>query len=171
MKLFFQKACALLLVLVLSLIFLFSCGENKQYADGVSCEELMNTAKSVISAELGYTDLGNEQILYYFGKTDGYNDVCLRYSVRSETIDEIGIFHSVNEERAQEIGEHSEKYLAQMKEEQGAFIASYAPKELSKLEKAEVRQFGNYTVYAILSEEDRQAVFQALEERLLIRSE
>ena len=163
MKIFLK--CALPLMLVL-LVF-SACAERESYADGISCRELMELAEKEIPTDLGYTDFGEEQIRYYFDNTDDFDDVCLRYSTRSENINEVGIFHSASKQEAKEMREEIEDYLEDMREEQSAFIASYAPNELSKLEEAEIRQFGNYTVYTILSREDKSKVFQALKDRLL----
>lgn len=167
MRLLFRSTLPLLLIL---LVF-SSCAKEDDYSDGISCKELMEIAEKEIPTDLGYTDFGNGQILYYFEETDAFDDVCLRYSTRSENINEVGIFHSQSKREANKIKQQIETYLDEMKEEQSAFIASYAPDELPKLEEAEIRQFGNYTVYTILFREDRDNVFQALNKRLLISKE
>ena len=66
----------------------------------------------------------------------------------------------------QELKKLTEEYLETMKNDQHAFIASYAPEELPKLERAEVRVFGNYVAYAILSDEDRTLFFDTVEKKL-----
>ena len=164
-KISFSRLVCLLALLSL-LILLASCAQSHSFSDGLSCKSLMDVAQGKIPDELGYTELGNEQILYYFDETDAYDDVCLRYSLQSGSINEIGIFHSPDEQRAKEIEEELRDYLEDMMEEQGAFLATYAPEELPKLEEAEIRRFGNYTVYAILSKDDKTAVFGALSEQL-----
>ena len=59
-----------------------------------------------------------------------------------------------------------EEYLEELREDQRAFIASYAASELPKLDGAQWRTFGNYTVYAILDEHDRALVFDTVESLL-----
>ena len=66
----------------------------------------------------------------------------------------------------EEIRDLAEDYLEDLLEEQSAFIASYAPEELPKLEGAEVRTFGNYTVYAIADDRDRALIFETVEKAL-----
>ena len=153
-------------LLLFSFIFLFSCGKETSYADGIPCRELMTLAEEKAPSDLGYTDFGETQILYEFGDLFACDDFCLRYSTRSENINEIGILHTRSEEEAEAVEETIRSYLARMEEEQSAFIGSYAPEELPKLEKASIRRLGNYTVYMILSEEDQAAVLEALHQRL-----
>ena len=88
----------------------------------------------------------------------------------NDDINEVGIFHSPGGESEAEVFRLTEAYLKSLREEKQAFIGSYAPEELPKLNGAEVRRYGNYTVYAILSEEDRQLVFETVE-KMLIREQ
>ena len=164
MNVYLKKA--LLLLLSALMLPIVSCAKQEEYLNNVSCEELMKQVEERIPTDLGYTSFGTDQILYYFENQASYDDVCLRYSTRSENINEIGIFHSPNESAQEELEDKIEEYLEQMWEEQRAFIASYAPEELPKLEHAEIESFGNYTVYAILSDEDQKTVFRILEEHL-----
>ncbi len=157
----------ILLCLTFLMLFVASCAEKKEkYVDNIPCEELMKSVETMIPTDLGYTSFGTEQILYYFENTKAYDDVCLRYSTRSENINEIGIFHSSDEASRKELEDTIKGYLGEMWEEQREFIASYAPEELPKLEYAEIQSFGNYTVYAILSEADKDAVFEVIKEHL-----
>ena len=78
----------------------------------------------------------------------------------------MGIFHAPNEGDAKKLKEITQRYLDGLLEEKGAFIGSYAPKELEKLENAEARIFGNYVAYAILSEDDRKLFFDTIEAKL-----
>ena len=161
-----MKAWIRLFVLLWILLMCAACAKAEAYTDSISCKDLMKTAEQVIPTELGYADFETEQIRYDFYETTAYDDASLRYSTRSENINEIGIFHSESREDSEEIRQVIERYLRQLREEQSAFIASYAPHELPKLEEAEIRQFGNYTVYAILSSEDRAAFFAAIQNQL-----
>ena len=70
------------------------------------------------------------------------------------------------ERNARELAEECRDYLKEKYEDENAFIASYAPEELPKLKDAEVKVFGNYVVYAILSESDRATLFANVEEML-----
>ena len=51
-------------------------------------------------------------------------------------------------------------------EEQRAFISSYAPQQVTKLDHAEVRVIGRYVIYTILSPEDTRSAFDTVEQML-----
>ncbi len=157
----------LLAIPTLSLLLLGSCANASEYADDVSCAELMDRVEKQVPVDFGYETFGAEQIQFYFENTQAQDDACLRYSKKSEDINEIGIFHTPNEDARGEIETLIGHYLSRMKEEQSAFIASYAPKEIPKLEEAEYRSFGNYTVYVILDKDDAELVFETVEKELL----
>ncbi len=153
------------LVLILSLS-LFSCQNKSELADDIPCSVLADTAKEQIPIDLGYESYGGEHIKYYFEDTELDDDHALYYSVASEDINEFGIFHAPDTDAAEELYRLTERYLEGLLEEKGAFIGSYAPKELQKLEDAEVRAFGCYVAYAILSEDDRELFFDTVEATL-----
>ena len=150
-----------LFFLVLLSFCLCACG--KVYADGIGCVPLADAAVDAAPDEFGYETFGTEHLTYYFGGTDLPDHFCMRYSTRAEDINEIGVFHCRDEDRAKKMLRLTEDYLVGLKNEKSAFIASYAPEELPKLESAEARRFGNYVVYAILSDQDREAVFRTVE--------
>lgn len=140
------------------------CGCSKgelDYADDIPCAELMDTAERQIPVDFGYETFGGEHLSLYFEgmPTD---DHCLRYSALSENVNEFGVFHSPDASSVKETEAMCEKYLDDLWQEKEAFIASYAPEELPKLRDAEVRSFGNYTVYAILNEDDRALLFDTV---------
>ena len=45
-------------------------------------------------------------------------------------------------------------------------MVEYMPEEFPKLQNAETKTIGNYVMYAILSDSDKQAVFSAFEKTL-----
>ena len=145
---------------------LFSCKSGGEYADDIPCAEILDTVEEQIPIDLGYESFGGDHIKYYFENTELDDDHSLRYSTASEDINEMGIFHAPNEGDAKKLKEITERYLDGLLEEKGAFIGSYAPKELEKLENAEARIFGNYVAYAILSEDDRKLFFDTIEAKL-----
>ena len=57
-------------------------------------------------------------------------------------------------------------YLEDQRVTQKAFIESYAPREVPKLEGAEARRYGHYVVYTILSAEDKKAVWDLTDKKL-----
>ena len=156
-----------LIVLLLMATLLSSCAKKeKTYTDDLPCAELADTIEEQIPVDFGYDTYGGEHLRYYFEDTSLHDDVCLRYTVRSEDIGEFGIFHAPDAEVRTELERLCESYLNTLREEKTVFIASYAPEEVPKLENAEVRTFGNYVVYAILSDADRALLFDTVEKAL-----
>lgn len=156
-----------ILLLVIPALLSACSTKEKNYTDDLPCSELMESVEEQIPVDFGYESFGGEHLRYYFEDTKCHDDACLRYTVRSEDIGEIGIFHTPDEESRTEIERLCQAYLKNLREEKSAFIESYAPDELPKLEDAEVRSFGHYTVYAILSDADRKLVFETVEKKLV----
>ena len=156
------------LILLLIVMLLSSCSQKeKNYADDVPCSELADSVEEQIPVDFGYETFGREHLRYYFEDTKRHDDVCLRYTVRSEDIGEFGIFHAPDAEAREELQDLCEDYLEELREEKSAFIESYAPEEVPKLTDAEVRVFGNYVVFAILSESERTLLFDTVEKKLV----
>ncbi len=165
MKCLFVKIPSLLLLCCLPLS-LAACKKDQSFSDDMPTSELMDAVVEQIPVNFGYETFGGEHLRYYFEDTKTHDDACLRYSTLSEDINEVGIFHTTSPQAQNEIKELAEDYLKELLEDQRAFIASYAPKELPKLERAEVRTFGNYTVYAIADDDDRELIFETVEKKL-----
>ena len=156
----------LLILLCGSLLLLSACGAKASYTNTLPCADLADTLEEQIPANLGYETYGADHIQFYFKNNDLYDDLCLRYTARSEDIGEFGILHATDPKACRELEALCREYLETLREEKSAFIASYAPEELPKLEQAEVRAFGSYVTYAILSEEERELFFDTVEKRL-----
>ena len=143
----------------LVLLFSFgSCKKDVEYKDNIPCSDIITEAKKAVPTDSGYEAMGQGRVEYVFGSFE-YDDCSLLISVATENIDEIGIFHTTSEKKAEELCAEVEKYLDELLEEKGAFIASYAPFELEKLENAQVKVYGNYVAYAILSRDGRDLFF------------
>ncbi len=154
-----------LLAILLLTCSICSCSKAP-LADNVPCAELMDSAEDQIPVNFGYETYGSEHLRYYFEDTKLPDDVCLRYSVLSEDINEFGIFHAPSAEARDELKKLTETYLQSLRTDQRAFIESYAPEELPKLDRSEVKVMGNYVVYAILSDDERELVFETVEKKL-----
>ncbi|MBE6596170.1 MAG: DUF4358 domain-containing protein [Ruminococcaceae bacterium] len=158
-----KRAIILLLSLLLALT-LTSCS-SKKYSDGISCREL---SESLIGDDTeDYSRYGEDYLDFFFDGAALCDDFEIIYSTEVNDIDELGIFHLAEGSDPEELSALAESYLSEMREGKSAFIGSYAPEELPKLERAEVRRFGNYVIYAIMDSEDRAEVFRKIEERLL----
>ena len=156
---------AILIALILP--FFASCSEQK-YSDTVSCQELGNATKSLLAKQnlLEYELYDDMHIKYNFDATEIHDDSFIFYSAEVENIDEVGIFHTENKEHATAIASLAEKYISNMQKDQRAFIESYAPAEITKLDDARVYIMGNYVIYTILSPNDRNTVIKKIESLL-----
>ena len=85
----------------------------------------------------------------------------MRIATGGDCIDEYGILHTdIDIEGAERL---IREYLARSYEENRAFYDSYIPAETPKLRDAQVRVYGDYVVYAILSPADRDRLFDRIE--------
>lgn len=155
--------CVLLLA---SAIFLSSCA-NKDYADDVKCANIIASVEEILPDTQEYEVFGEEHIKYNFERTETKDDACILYSADSTDINEIGIFHAASESFVAELAEEVENYLQDMRTDQRAFIQSYAPNEISKLDGSRVYVFGNYVVYTILPPHERNDAIEEIEHLLL----
>ena len=156
-----KKAICILLICSALAAFV-GCNRKNGYSNHIPCSELMTVALEQIPVDLGYEAYDSEHVDYFFGG-ELYNDFSVYYSVKSADINEVGIFHTKDEDSANKLREKIDEYLKKELEENKVFIESYAPKELEKLERAEVRALGNYVVFTVLDTEDKALFFDTLE--------
>ena len=95
-----------------------------------------------------------------------YDDICIIYSSDSTDISELGIIYSADEENAKKLFEEAKLYVKNMQEQKSEFLRNYSPDELSKLNSAEARRFGNYVIFAIGEQEDKNNLFKKAEDML-----
>lgn len=159
-----KKIYAIFTVLCL-LLCLTGCNRS-DYKNDIPCSKILDSVEEQLPIDLGYKNFDGDHIKYYFRNTKADDDHALRYSVKSENIDEFGIFHAPDDKSKKELTKIAEEYLDELLKEKKAFIASYAPDELPKLENAEVKSFGNYVAYAILDQKGRELFFDTVEKSL-----
>lgn len=149
-------------ILFIVLLLCFSACSQKKYSDTLSCAELSGEIRE---NDTEYGEYDEEYLKYFFADSKLQDDFCIAYSTDNNDITEIGIFHVPDEDSAKELTRVAEDYIEEMQSTQRAFIASYAPNEIKKLDSASVRRFGNYVIYSIA--EDNESVFNKIEKRLL----
>ncbi|MBO7311080.1 MAG: DUF4358 domain-containing protein [Clostridia bacterium] len=149
-------------------IFIFSLSScsSLSYADGVKCHDIGNEIHTVLNDQKEYAEFENTGINNALDLSDEYDDFYAVYSTDTNDIDEIAIFHAKSKEDAEEILEACQEYIDDMQENSRAFISSYAPNELPKLDEARVRRFGNYIVYTVLDAQTANSAFEAIKEAL-----
>ena len=160
-----MKRIFLVTALLLCLCF-YACSKVAEYRDDVDTSDILKGAPHNVRSADDYAEYDDDFIEFFFGEMQASRDHTLLYSVEQNDINEIGAFHAATEDEALEFYEKTAEYISEMQSTQRAFIASYAPDELPKLDAAEVRRYGNYVVYAILPEADRAAFFSHVENTL-----
>ena len=154
------------LFIVAALFFclgLYACSQAAEYRNDLDTEDILKGAPHTVRSADDYATYDDELVEFFFGDMPASRDHTVLYSIEQNDIDEVGVFRAENESEALEIYEKATAYIREMQETQRAFIASYAPEELPKLDSAEVRRYGDYVVYAILSEGDSDAFFSHVE--------
>ena len=155
----------LLCLISLLLIFSFSCA-RAQYTDALPTSEIseiiiVNTdgSQKYLYAEADYLEF----IIDDLSLCDGFS---LIYSEEAGDINEFGVFRASSEENTPKLYEAVKKYVSDMQENERAFIASYAPEELPKLDGCEVVTLSRYIIYAIGDTDTREKTISAVKDAL-----
>lgn len=141
------------------------CSEIR-YADGVACETVGEGIRETLGAERELSSFSESELVRELDLDGGYDDFYSAYSTEVEDIDEVGVLHAPTAKAAKELAEECREYIDEKREEMRAFVASYAPHEVPKLDSAEVRRFGNYVVYTVLDRDVAERVFETVKEKL-----
>ena len=153
---------------LLAALLLPACRKNVSYRDDLPVGDLAARIQEQIPVDYGYEDMGEAHLLYYLDGDDLPKDRCLRQSVLSEDINEFGVFYTPSDQARQELEEELSNYLEELREEKSAFVGSYAPAEVPKLDHASLRSFGPYTVYLVLSPHSQSLVWSTVESILRV---
>ena len=159
-----KKTVSLFLSLLFLLFTFVSCGDETptvEYKDDVPVIHLCKNTLAAITLENSkaeLTEINSTVLDIDFGDVKEQN-LCDQFTVfhtAGVSFDEIGIFHVAEAGNRETVTAILKNYVK----------GSYFPGEEYKLDKAEVRTFGNYAVFAILSDKNRSAFFAEIE-RLL----
>ena len=159
-----KKYC--FVALILAFVLLFGGCATEKYRDDVDCRSLVLSVTAEMPSELDFLELDESFREFYFEGADGFDDCYIAYSADNEDISEIGVFHAVSDEAAEKIEGICYEYINDLSQNSRAFIASYAPEELTKLDGAEVRRYGRYVVYTVLNTADTERVFETVKNAL-----
>ena len=153
-------------VLFITIILLLSSCSKQEYKNDIPCEDLLFSTDIIQNSELEYTNYDDDYLSFFVNDIPECEDRIIIYSLEVNNINEIGIFHPSNSNDVEKMKSVLNNYISDMRQNQKAFIASYAAKELSKLEEAEVRSIGEYVIYVIASQEERSILFSEIENKL-----
>ena len=153
------RLVSLLLCLLLLTALLCGCGSA---AKSVPVAELVDAVTS--AAGLGeLADPGESYVRGYLKKSaDELGEYAIRMNVTGTNIDEFGIFKA-GKLTVKELEETVKGYL---QTRQDGWMDEYMPEEKPKLLSAEVKTVGDCVMYAILSDADRTAAFDAFSSAL-----
>lgn len=152
-----------ILAALLFCICLYACSKAAEYRDDLDTDDILKGAPHTVRSADDYDEYDDDFVVFFFGDIPADCDHTVIYSRDQNDINEVGIFHAESDTDAIEIYEKVTEYISEIQKTQRAFIASYAPSEIAKLDRAEVRKYGNYVVYAILSEGDSKVLFEHVE--------
>lgn len=151
-------------MLPLTLVFLLaSCARTKMhYRADASAADLAEAISERLSAT--YRTADEDYLSDYVDLPQAGYSLSVRIACDGSCIDEVGVLHSdVGTEQPERL---IRAYLSRSYEQNRAFYDSYIPTETPKLRDAEVRVYGEYVVYAILSPNEREQFFQEIEQAL-----
>jgi hypothetical protein len=157
------KIVCILTALVFTLSTLTSCGGDKTaYKNDVTVGTVCDTIEATVPAADGYYSSDSDYLGFYFEGADllidGYD---IRFARASTNINEFGVFKA-NDGQAAALKTLCESYLS-LKMDRWVAQADYIESEHPKMENAEVRVYGNYVVYTILTKSDKTAAFTAID--------
>ena len=154
-----QKIISLLLAAVALTALLAGCGGGK--TKDVPVKELADK----VTAALGKSDMADPGANYVKGymrrSPEEIGDYIILKNVMGTNIDEFGIFKAGTMDAAA-IKEMIDGYIKILQDS----WMNYQPEEEPKLKGAEVKTVGDYVMYVILSDADKDAAFKAFTDAL-----
>lgn len=153
-----KKTFSLILAMqLLCALFLTACGETSQ--QDVSSADLSKKVLEAIGRADTMVDTTGVVVEGYMHlSTDQFGDCSVYHNSYGTGVDEFGVFKA-GTLKAVEIMGVVEDYLVMLRET--SMAALYTPEEVPKLDGAEVRAIGDYVMYCVLSDADRDAAFDA----------
>ena len=154
------------IVLFITIFSLLTSCSKAEYSHDRDCDDVLENIKNLPSISQEYEEYDDEFVNFFLPNSPSFDDFEVIYSTSTNDITEIGLFRFASTEDAISMENVLNNYISETQSNQRAFIASYAPNEISKLDKAEVRRFGHYTVYAIIAPDEKEDLFEQIEKEL-----
>ena len=161
-----MKKITLLMLTLCLLLTAVSCASAK-YADDKAITDLANLAFIKLSDAVHYSVAEEGYLDDYFSIPSYVSEYQIQFATDGNNLNEFGFFH-VTEGNADSMEALLKDYLTRSYEKNQAWYDSYIPAETPKLRDAQVKVFGNYVVYAIATDEDRAAMFDAVDQLLTL---
>ena len=159
-----MKKITLVLLSLLLLVSALSCASAK-YVDDKSVSDLASAAFAKVNDSIPYSVAEKGFLDDYFETPSYVTDSMIQFATDGNNLNEFGFYH-VTDGNTAAMEALLKDYLKRSYEKNQAWYDSYIPAETPKLRDAQVKVFGNYVVYAIASEKDRNAMCDAVDEIL-----
>ena len=158
------KKHILIIAAILSLSLLTACiGKTAEIRDDVAVSDVSAAVASV----LGDDTLVSLPDTFYSGSmkmdVSEFDGCDVKINSKGINIDEFGVFKAKDSSQVTAVEQTVKNYL-QLRID--TWMVEYMPEEYPKLENAEVQIVGNYVMYAILSDDDKAAAFDAFKKSL-----
>ncbi len=149
------------------------CTYPEAYRTDLTSAEVMESVLSAIPADGGYRPADAGYVCASsFGDDfedllEETQDFCIMLAEDGDTnINEIGVFRVREQEDIYEVAAVVRHFLQGQQERYAGLLAAYNPAELPKLEAADVKIYGKYIFYSILSADVAATASAACEKRL-----
>ena len=154
----------LAIVLAFTCICTASCGGSASYSTDVPVSELSAAVDALLSNPADFATMTDGYItgMMEIDPTQ-FEECIIKLRASGANIDEYGIFKAADSQGVANAVAVANAYIARRIE---AWMPEYMPEEFPKMEAASVKIFGNYVVYAILSEDVKADVFDAVKAEL-----
>lgn len=154
----------LILFPVLLFLLLLPACRAKTYRNDLAPEDLAQTCAEAIGMEDPIYE--NAEVLRNVSTSfEKRPDATVCYTANGGNLDEFCIWRTDNDDVGTVVS-FLNAYLGETLENNRAYYDSYIPEETPKLRDAEVRVYGSYAVYAVLSPEARKTFFATVESAL-----
>lgn len=151
-------------LLALTVSLLTACADDSTvYKTNVPAPSLLEACASPLASYSLLSPADEDYITYRMMlDTETVESYAVLIQNAGTSIDEIGVFQCVSDDAAV-VTAMVEDYLTRRNEE---WTGQYLVEEYPKLENAEYRVFGRYIVYGILSESDKETLFNTVDNYL-----
>ena len=157
---------SLFLLTLVCFIFLTACGtdsENITYRTDLTPQEISDACMPVLSSSSLLSPADSDYIKYRLLLDETMMESCVVYIQNAGTsIDEFGIIKS-RTDYTEAVEKAVAEYLQRRNEE---WTGQYLVEEYPKLQAADYKTFGQYTVYSILSSADKEVFYPAVSDMI-----
>lgn len=159
------KYLSFALALITLLLTLAACNSTGSYRNDLDTDAIINSLTVKVPIEDGYYEADDDYVDFYFPASDHIiDDSEIMFARASTNKNQIGVFKA-EAGKVEELKKLCEDYI-KTTQERWVAQADYTPAEHPKIAEAEVRVYGNYVIYAMLLEADREIVFAEAEKLL-----